>query len=105
MNLAELQKLHDAQLATIAIDWSGKQARLRIRHGWPSTWSELTLSGLRSISVTALDEWGPSVHIHRISLEPADPATRILVEMQSGDVINIVACSVELLPVESESRS
>jgi hypothetical protein len=101
MNLAELQKLHDAQLATIAVDWSGKRAQLRIRHGWPSTWSDLTLSGLRTISVTTLDEWGPSVHIHRINLEPADAATRFLIEMQSGDVINIVAGSIELLPVEN----
>lgn len=96
MNLADLTTLHDAQLATISVDWVQKEVHMRIRHGWPSRWSDLTLKGLHRLSVTTLDEWGPSAHIHRIHSETIDGGYRYLVEMQSGDVIDIAAESIDL---------
>jgi hypothetical protein len=93
----EIPNLHDATLISVHVDWAQKGACIRVRHGWPATLSDLTLSGLQRLSVTALDEWGPSLHILSVRTEPNDTSCRIIIEMQSGDTIDATATSFEFL--------
>jgi hypothetical protein len=93
----DIPNLHDATLISVHVDWAQKGACIRVRHGWPATFSDLTLSGLQRLSVTALDEWGPSLHILSVRTEPNDTSCRIIIEMQSGDTIDATATSFEFL--------
>jgi hypothetical protein len=95
----DLPNLHDAQLFSMEVNWTEKILRFRLKHGWPSVRSELVLSGLRKLSMTTLDEWGPSVYVLGIKTAPHGADLHFLIEMQSGDVIEAVAVSFEFVTV------
>lgn len=96
--MSELPNLHDAQLFSILVDWAEKKLKLRLKSGWPSSQNELVLSGLQKLSMTTQDDWGPSVYILGLKTESHGDAFRIVMEMQSGDVIDAVATSFEFIP-------
>lgn len=99
--MSELPNLHDAQLSSIQVDWAAKVARLRLAYGWPTNHGVLQLSGLCRIHMTLLDGWGPSGFVLTVKREQVDEGHHLLIEMQSGDVIDAVAKSVELHANES----
>jgi len=93
----DLPNLHDAQLFSIEVNWAEKILRFRLKHGWPSAQSELVLSGLQKLSMTTLDEWGPSVYVLGVKTAPHGADLHFLIEMQSGDVIEAVAASFDFV--------
>lgn len=96
--VSELPNLHDAQLFSAQVDWAEKTLRIRLARGWPSIQCELVLSGLQKLSMTTRDDWGPSVYVLGVKTESHGDALRFVLEMQSGDVIDAVAASFELIP-------
>lgn len=44
------------------------------------------------------DDWGPSIYILGIKTELHGAAFRFVIEMQSGDVIDAVAASFDIMP-------
>lgn len=98
--MSELPNLHDAQLFSAQVDWAEKTLRFRLKSGWPAIQSELVLSGLQKLSMTRQDDWGPSVFILGVKTESHGDAFRVLIEMQSGDVIDAVVASFEFIPAD-----
>jgi hypothetical protein len=83
--------MHDWTLTTIRFDW--RSARVTLDLEAPtSNAAELVAEGVHSLRVPRENEWGPSVSVNEVSVESLSTGLRSLrVEMQSGDVIEIVA--------------
>jgi len=93
-----LPNLHDAPLISIHIEWAEKVARLDLEHSWPPIRGSLEFRGLRKFSASLEDEWGPSALVSAVKTEQVDDGVHVVIEMQSGDVIDILANSYELVP-------
>jgi hypothetical protein len=84
--------MHDWTLVSILYEW--KPARVTI--SFRSETMELTsvvADGVTALNIPQTREWGPSVSVNKI-LGPTDFAKggrKLEIEMQSGDVIEIVA--------------
>jgi hypothetical protein len=100
-----LPNFHDAALSNIDIRWQEKSVHIRLRYGWPPIVADLVFDDLRSISMTRNDDWGPSSHVLRIEEEPHGGASRFIVHMQSGDLIEIVASRAEVQMLEPDAPS
>jgi len=93
-----LPNLHDAPLTSIQIEWAEKVARLDLEHSWPPIRGSLEFRGLQKFSTTLEDDWGPSALVYAVKTEQVDDGVHVVIEMQSGDVIDILAKSYELVP-------
>lgn len=89
--------LHDSVLHTVRVDWADATCVCEIsafvEPGNEAQPRELVFRCLESLELPRQQPWGPSVFINR-ALQPS-PRTFQL-EMQSGDVIEVVAAEVEL---------
>lgn len=93
--------LHDWTLLKIDFDW--KSARVRFEFEDSKFDRRLLVAeGVRELRIPKLNEWGPSVSVNEVSeVEVAPTAGRCLhIEMQSGDVIHVVAQQI-LFPIPS----
>lgn len=79
--------LHDATLAAAHISWEAARCDLRLH---PTNLSEhwLIFEGFSSLEFPKNEPWGPSASINRVD-EPKPGIFEI--ELQSGDVLRIVA--------------
>ena len=83
--------MHDWTLLGLSIDWTKGTARIEL---WSSGGARvLTAAGLKSAVVPRASPWGPSSSINGYCgpVRTEDGTSRLVVEMQSGDVIEIVA--------------
>jgi hypothetical protein len=98
--------LHDAVLHELRVDWSGRTCTIYVRAFLsPEREAEpcrIRCSSLRSITVPHRAPWGESLHING---QRRAPDGRYLIEVQSGDVIEIDAELLELLPGGELKRS
>jgi hypothetical protein len=90
--------MHDWTLLSILYDWGAARVTLALRRPDGAV-AEIVAEGVSRLNVPRLNKWGPSVSVYKI-LGPAngegqggDHAQQIAVEMQSGDVITVVAAS------------
>lgn len=100
MNLPfERWPLHDGILDEIRIDWSARTltmlVRLFLSRDRDAQRCILRCSELRAVNVPRRSPWGESTFING---QRRAPDGGYLIEMQSGDVINIDAGVVELVP-------
>lgn len=88
--------MHDWKLERITIDWGSGEARAFVRS--PKGSEEIRVSGLREIRVPRREDWGPSVSINTVDgpNRSDDGLLHLNIEMQSGDMIEIVAESIEM---------
>ena len=94
------QRLHDAILDEIVIDW--ERGAVRVHLGVTDSEKRvLTAHGVTKLVMPREHPWGPSVWINKTE-GPADAnGSKVLkIEMQSGDVLEITARDFELLPWE-----
>ena len=86
-----LMIMHDWTLGGLFIDWTRGAVRLELssRDGA----RVLTGTGLKSASVPRRYPWGPSSSINGYSgpVRTEEGTSRLVIEMQSGDVIELVA--------------
>lgn len=87
--------MHDWTLVSVRFDWGAARATLAFR-GPDGVAAAIVADGVRHVDVPHRSEWGPSVSVNRvfgpIEVEEDGRRTRRLaIEMQSGDVIGIVA--------------
>jgi hypothetical protein len=91
---------HDAYLKSIVIEWRVGAARLEL--GYDETAIVIRASGLQGLHLPRKEPWGPSDWINSVQGPVNEPqgAQRLMIEMQSGDVIEVVAreISVERMP-------
>ena len=90
--------LHDAALENIAVSWGDTTATLRfLTQEGPVC---LVARGLRSLSVAMEEPWGPSVSVNELRgpEEAAGDVSRWVIEMQSGDLVELVAERLDVEP-------
>lgn len=91
--------MHDGIFDEVRVNWSDRTAVLLVRlflvQGERARRCEIRCTSVRAIRVPHRDPWGPSVFIND---HERSPEGLYLIEMQSGDVIEIEADQVELIP-------
>lgn len=90
--------LHDVTLQTILVDWRAGVCTLGLDTG--SGPQELIFSGLISIAIPRGQPWGPSTSINEV--RERDGIYEI--EVQSGDVVSVVAESWRFLDTAESSN-
>jgi hypothetical protein len=89
--------MHDWTLTKVEFDW--RAARVLIDLKDPTgTSRSLIAEGVQDLHITHRHEWGPSASVNKVSdaEQVSSGLHRIKIEMQSGDVIQIVAQRFEL---------
>jgi len=97
------QSLHDATLLGIAVSWAERRAELTLRvHGDRTV--RLSGVGATKVSTTLESPWGPSNSVNEVRWSHADQSdsTGVEVEMQSGDLIVVVAAKLVLEEVSDD---
>lgn len=97
------ESLHDATLLRVDISWIDRRADLTLRlHGDRA--ALLTGFGITRVSTTLESPWGPSNSVNEVHWSHADQSdsTGVEVEMQSGDVIAVVAAKFILQEVRGD---
>lgn len=97
--------LHDASLQTVQLQWVGGVVRLSLiysdggcrRHG------TICGSNVSEVRCSRAFPWGRSQSINTVTLDDRDTPARLLLEMQSGDQVAVMAGVVffekgEILP-------
>jgi len=96
--------MHDWTLLTILFEW--KSGQVTLAFGKEGTEPAILIAhGVSDLHVPQLKEWGPSVSVNKV-LGPSngpDGQSELKIQMQSGDVIRIVAASFEL-PALAKTR-
>lgn len=90
--MISVQSLHDAVLIKVEIEWQTGNALLLLRmhiNGEGSKEIELHCLNFESVIIPRKLEWGKSSSINEAKIEHVQNA--LIIEMQSGDVINIKA--------------
>jgi hypothetical protein len=89
--------LHDALLREIRVDWQKRTCIAAIEafidHTKEAVPHWIVWRGVKEIHIPRNDPWGPSIHINTARLEK--PGV-FVVEMQSGDQIQVTAEAVDL---------
>jgi len=91
--------MHDWTLVAIHMDWAAGHVRIELRNR-KSVNVTLVAEKVSKLHVPRLQAWGPSVSINEVT-GPRDigGSKQLLIEVQSGDVIEIAADSF-ILPAE-----
>ncbi len=83
--------MHDWTLVSVSVDWKAGAVVLAL--DGPLKASTLVARGVRDFHMPRRFEWGPSVSVNETNgpSAVADGLYRLAIEMQSGDIIEIVA--------------
>ncbi len=83
--------MHDWALTDLTFNW--ETACVTIRLSWDSVSRTVTADGVSELLIPRANEWGPSVSVNKVSEVETLPSglKQLLIEMQSGDIIRIVA--------------
>lgn len=87
-------ELHDATLESMELRWSSGELFLRLRTGDTNHLRRvIVVSALRQLACDRQMPWGSSVSINEVRGPAAtdDGASVLEIEMQSGDLIRVVA--------------
>jgi hypothetical protein len=90
---------HDAVLHTLQLDWSSRQLRCLV--GPVSTehlLMDVVFDEVRHVKIDALLPWGPSKWINQMDVRSSPEGNIYLMEIQSGDVIEIHAGDMVISP-------
>lgn len=84
-------KLHDAFLDRLVVDWGHATGSIELEIDEGIVRS-LRFSGLSYLTIPRQEPWGPSSWINAVEgPKGVDNGVQLRIEMQSGDVIEIVA--------------
>lgn len=89
-----LTSLHDGTLLGLDVAWAEGTLRLNVLTSTGNC--AVVAEGLSSLTCRRNHPWGPSKSINRAWTEETATAKRLLVEMQSGDLIEATVTSMEL---------
>ena len=97
--------LHDAVLETVQLDWRARTCEISLRAflvaGLPAKRCAIVATGVRGLRLPHHAPWGDSsfVNTHRL-----DADGRFVIEMQSGDVLELEADACSLVDSSAASR-
>jgi hypothetical protein len=88
--------MHDWSLLSLNVDWAAGDARVVLRS--PSGEVSIRASELRELHAPRHRPWGPSASINAVNgpIQGPDEQASLVIEMQSGDSIRIVARAIEM---------
>lgn len=78
---------HDAVLRDIRFDWRTGNARLHLTTHEGDRW--LLIEGVSKLDVSRQAPWGHSININSLAAADVEGGVRLLIELQSGDPIEI----------------
>jgi hypothetical protein len=94
MNLPDL---HDATLQTVNFEWDCAKLRLTFKTGIePSDTAVIEALGVTDLKCPHLSPWGPSNSVNTATLDAKTDKKLLIIEMQSGDVLQIASQTVTL---------
>jgi len=90
-----LSELHDTTLDRIELSWKSGGAIFHIKTyiDKRDINIEMIIQGLTDLKVPRFYPWGPSVSINKAWQENSGEAIKLVIEMQSGDIIEARAKS------------
>lgn len=85
-------EMHDWTLKRIEFDWHAARVTLDLEDS-NCTMRTLTADGVQDLQVPRFNAWGPSVSVNEVSevVPISSELQRLNIQMQSGDVIQILA--------------
>ncbi|MCI0613363.1 hypothetical protein L0244_10260 [bacterium] len=89
--------MHDWTLIYITVDWLQKRIECRFKNSLSEEVS-LIANQFNELHVPRYDEWGPSVSVNKVSgpIFTGSGNQVLKIEMQTGDIIEIVAKSIDI---------
>lgn len=89
--------MHDWTLVRIWFDWQHARVTIDLED-LSFTVRTLVAEGVRELRVPKANEWGPSVSVNQVAEDEAEHGQGrcLRIEMQSGDVIQLVAERIAL---------
>lgn len=86
------EELHDATLVSLEVDWIKGELRCNFKISiGGKTDAQILAHGLRSLDCPRLHPWGRSISVNDVRVEKMDHEVLLVIEMQSGDVIEATA--------------
>jgi hypothetical protein len=87
-----MESMHDWTLISISFEWEAARATVLLRQHGPVI-RTLVADDVVDVKIPKRHEWGPSVSVNSNSEVTSEAAatTHLKIEMQTGDVIEIVA--------------
>lgn len=87
-----LPDLHDASFLRLTLEWKTGDAELEFRSSAPAS-DVIRISGYSTTRVLCprSNPWGSSVSVNAVSVESLGTEKVLIIEMQSGDVVEIRA--------------
>lgn len=85
--------MHDWILVSLIIDWEKSTLVIKFlnNNSFPV---DIIFKSIKYINIPKWDEWGESVSVNKFNLKNDATYKNIEIEMQSGDIINIIANDV-----------
>jgi hypothetical protein len=95
--MISLEELHDATLVGFEVDWATGELRCRF-DVWIGELTAISLraQNLRNLKCPRLFPWGESVSVNRATTRRSENQIVLLIEMQSGDLIEALVDDVIL---------
>jgi hypothetical protein len=92
-----MEEMHDWTLLSISFDWKAARVTVLLRTPGP-VMRTLTANDVVDVKIPKRQEWGPSVSVNATSevASAASAKTHLKIEMQTGDVIEIIAGTFSL---------
>ena len=92
-----MDKLHDATLMSAEIDWdSGLLKLLLIPSRVAAIPKKIIAKDTVKLHLTRDFPWGRSVSINEVILEKNENDQKLIIKMQSGDTVEIIARSITM---------
>jgi hypothetical protein len=101
-----LEEMHDWTLLKVLFDWELAQVTISLR-GPGANPKVLVAHGVKDLKIPRMNEWGPSSSVNEIfeANFAGSQARHLKIEMQTGDVIEIISDRFTLsYAAESNSR-
>lgn len=85
--------MHDWTLVSLILDWQESTLIIKFLNN-SSLPMDIICKGIKGINISKWNEWGESVSVNLFNLKDDTKYKYIEIEMQSGDVINIIATDI-----------
>ena len=85
--------MHDWTLVSLNIDWEKSTLVIKFLNN-NSLPVDIIFNKVKFVNIPKWDEWGESVSVNKFNLKDDATYKYIEIEMQSGDIINIIANDV-----------
>lgn len=87
--------MHDWTLVSMILDWEESSFLIKFLNN-KSCSVDIICQGIKFINIPKWDKWGESISVNTFNLKDDTTFKKLEIEMQSGDVITIIANDIEM---------